>query len=237
MRRKYNYEDYHKLIGGVLLKKCAYHKDIFGEEKWLPCTEEYFYPNNKNKTDGLYPECRECSKVKATKWRKDNPEKYKAIDMKRNEDERRYEFLRQNSRRRRENRQKKEWDDKNKDKLFKYGRSRRQRKTHIITDYQWNRCKEYFNFECAYCGLHIDDHYQKYAGKLRKTDFHKEHVDDDGSNGIDNCVPSCLVCNSSKHTADFEQWYSPEGRGKEVYSEERKLKILKWITEDYKRYI
>jgi len=237
MRSKYNYDDYHKTIDGVLFKKCAYHREIFGNDKWFPCTSEYFYTNNKNKIDGLYPECKDCSKVKATKWRKENPERYKEINVKRNVKEHRVKHRREFSRKRREDGTKRKWDTENKDKIAEYGRNRRLHKTHTVTDYQWNKCKEYFNNECAYCGLHINDHYQKYAGKLRKTDFHKEHVDDNGSNGLENCVPSCLVCNSSKHTADFEQWYSSEGRGKEVYSEERKLKILKWITEDYKRYI
>lgn len=74
--QRYNYQDNHKIINGVLYKRCAHHKKIFGEEKWFPCTSEYFYSNKSNSSDGLYPQCKECSVKESEKWIKKHPERY-----------------------------------------------------------------------------------------------------------------------------------------------------------------
>ena len=52
--------------------------------------------------------------------------------------------------------------------------------------------------------------------------LHKEHFDDEGTNTIDNCVPACKSCNSSKGVKPFENWFSGE--------EWRKVKIYKWLN-------
>jgi hypothetical protein len=238
-KTQYKYEDFHKIIDGVLHKKCAYHEEIFGEEKWLPCTPEYFYKNSKNKSDGLYPECKECSKKRATKWIKNNPDKYKEIMKNTDAKDHRVENRRKWSQQATENGYYREWNAKNPDKVEQYTYYRKMHKTHEITDVQWISCKEYFNNSCAYCGLHISQHFQRYAGKLKNYDFHKEHADDKGSNGLENCVPSCNSCNSSKRQHNVDEWYSPHNRrrGGKVYSKERYDKIIKWITEDYMLYI
>lgn len=237
---RYKYEDYHKELDGVLYKKCTLHNEFFpSEDEWMPCTLEYFYKNSKNKSDGLYPECKECSKKKVTKWIKNNPEKYKEIMQKTDAKDHRVKNRREWSRQSRENGQREEWELNNPDKLSEYTAYRYLHKMHDITDEQWLACKEYFYNSCAYCGLHISEHFQKYAGELKHYDFHKEHKDDKGSNGLENCVPSCNACNSSKRSNDFDIWYSPNStrRGGEVYSEERHQKIVQWTTEDYKEYI
>ncbi|WP_144028214.1 HNH endonuclease [Paenibacillus ferrarius] len=79
--------------------------------------------------------------------------------------------------------------------------------------------------------LTIDNHYRKYAGKQQKIDLHREHVIHNGSNKIDNCIPSCLNCNSSKHDHDFEKWYSQRNVN---YTVDRIDKIYKWLKEDWK---
>ncbi|MFS0643778.1 HNH endonuclease [Siminovitchia sp. 179-K 8D1 HS] len=104
-------------------------------------------------------------------------------------------------------------------------------KSHEISEEEWLLCKQYFNSSCAYCGLHEDDHYIIYAGAPKKTDLHKEHVDHDGSNKIDNCVPSCQTCNSKKWAFTLDEWYTEEN---EHYSEERLNKILRWTEKDHK---
>jgi hypothetical protein len=203
---------------------------------------EMFYSQIKqSKKRGEYiyyhPECKDCTMAQSTKWRKDNPERYSEINVKRNRDEHRVLHRREHSRKRAKEGKTKEWQDNNKDKVTGYARERQQHKTHEISKMQWIYCKTFFENECAHCGLHIDDHFRMYGGKLQKCDLHKEHVDHDGSNRIDNCVPSCNVCNSSKHASEFEEWYSLDGRGKEVYSEDRKQKIMNWLNEDHKKYI
>ncbi|MCM3387253.1 HNH endonuclease [Ureibacillus chungkukjangi] len=126
-----------------------------------------------------------------------------------------------------------EWRQNNPDKLKQYGQKRTQNKKHKISKQEWLDCKEYFNHSCAYCELHVNDHYRMWSGELKKIDLHKEHVDDERANDLSNCVPACQSCNSSKHTFDFEAWYSEY----EYFSKERLDKINKWLSEDYKEYI
>jgi len=127
----------------------------------------------------------------------------------------------------------KEFNKNNPDKIKMY-RERKQSKKHIVTQQEWIDCKQYFNNACAYCGLPAEEHYQKYRGELKRFDLHKEHIDDKGSPYLDNCIPACHLCNESKHTATLEEWYD---QSKPFYSELRLLKINKWRTEDYKKYM
>jgi len=110
----------------------------------------------------------------------------------------------------------------------------RQHKNHNITKGEWESCKKYFDYKCAYCGFPIEDHYRIYAGKLQKIDLHKEHVDHEGSSDLSNCVPSCKTCNDFKHKFELDEWYNKYNIN---YTKERYDKIIKWITEDYEQYI
>ncbi|WP_431785816.1 HNH endonuclease [Paenibacillus lactis] len=121
----------------------------------------------------------------------------------------------------------------NKDKLKIY-RGRKATKVHTISEFEWNDCKRYFNFECAYCGLRYDDHFVKRNNIIIKSDFHKEHLDDKGPNDLSNCIPACKSCNSQKWAFGFDEWYNDNNKH---FSEERLEKILKWINEDHKQYI
>jgi hypothetical protein len=80
--------------------------------------------------------------------------------------------------------------------------------------------------------LPIEQHYYTYAGETKLGDFHKEHVNHEGSNDLSNCVPSCKLCNTSKHVQELEEWYKRQP----YFSEERLQKIYKWINEDWKLY-
>ncbi len=102
-------------------------------------------------------------------------------------------------------------------------------RTHSISNEEWEDCKKYFNYECAYCGLSVKDHYITFNEEERLGDFHKEHVDHEGENDLSNCVPSCKSCNSRKWEHDFNEWYTENN---EVYSIERLSKIIKWLEED-----
>jgi len=84
-RNIYPYEQYHKYINGVLYKKCVYHEEYFpNEDPWFECTNEFFYINPKNKSDGLCPACIKCSRLKSRQWQIDNPERYKETCYKKN---------------------------------------------------------------------------------------------------------------------------------------------------------
>jgi len=118
----------------------------------------------------------------------------------------------------------------NPEKLKEYAEKRKLKK-HEISENQWTECKQYFNNQCAYCGLNINSHWKRYKGELRLIDFHKDHVDDNGTNDLSNCVPSCHTCNSSKYNWEYEYFYNPDNPD---YTVERDNKIRKWCLEDYK---
>jgi len=99
---------------------------------------------------------------------------------------------------------------------------------HKITIEEWEECKNYFNYRCAYCGEPFEDYFEK-----REQDFHKEHYVNIGSNKLDNCVPACVSCNFSKNNNDFEEWY----KTKEFFTNARYWKIKTWINHEYKKHI
>jgi HNH endonuclease len=217
-RRKQKFDREHKLIDGIdhkICSRCHEHK---------PSNEENFYKNIHNTVDGLSPYCKECAKNKVTIWRVENPEKLKALNDKYNKKEENIIIKRNYSRQTLINGKRKEWEQNNKDKMLN---SRLRHRKHDITDKEWSECKKFFNNECAYCGMKLEDHFIKYAGKMKWTDFHREHVHHDGNNDISNCVPSCKKCNSYKNDLDFEYWYKERSY---TYSEERYIKIMLWLA-------
>lgn len=232
-RQTKKYNETHKLIDGIDHKICSIC------EEWFPSTEEYFYKNVKNEIDGLQPYCKECASKKSRKWQLDNHEhflKNKREYNKRSriENPHRREYDRRHAKEQKESGYTKAYYEKNKEYFMEYQRNRNLHKKHEISDNEWNACKKYFNDSCAYCNLHIDEHYIIYAGKPKKTDLHKEHVDDKGSNKLDNCIPSCQSCNSSKWAFKLEEWYNLENP---IFTDDRLNKIHKWLEEDYILYL
>ncbi|MBU7316086.1 HNH endonuclease [Paenibacillus oleatilyticus] len=85
-----------------------------------------------------------------------------------------------------------EWQQKNRNRIKELNEKYRL-KQHIISHKEWKACKDYFNFACAYCSMPEEDHKILFGQQL-----HKEHADANGSVFLDNCIPACLPCNSSK---------------------------------------
>lgn len=235
---KYNYNDYHKEVDGVLYKKCNKHYTYFPtEDPYMPCTKEYFYKNDKNTKDELCPECKSCSKAKTTQGYYNNHEERKAVKR-----QHRLNNLEIYNTRAKQWQQdnKEKWDAYeeeyrkiNPEKFVRYNEAR-QHKNHKITSSEWENCKRYFNYQCAYCGLHISEHYFTRKGVTKLGDFHKEHKDHEGVDGLTNCVPSCGSCNDRKWKFAFDEWYNESNPR---FSEERLKKIFKWLTEDCLEYI
>lgn len=138
--------------------------------------------------------------------------------------ERKLKF-RENSKRRRVSGQYSKWQKDNPDKIKEYNAKRSDR-NHNINQQEWDDCRIYFNFRCAYC-----DKTWEQNKKESKKDLHKEHVIHNGLNDLSNCVPSCQGCNSRKWEFSFEEWYDEDNIH---FSMVRKEKILKWINKDYK---
>lgn len=197
--------------------------------------DEYYSTVKNSKTKGVYVwyqcSCKECCKTRSKKWIKDNKERYETLIRERDNRPKTKIYHRELSRKRRLEGKHKEWSRKNPDKLREYNEYRTLHKNHKISKPEWDACKKYFNDECAYCGLPSNQHYCKYNEDIKLASLHKEHVNHNGSNELDNCVPACKSCNSSKHTRDFKEWYT----SRDFYSKERYDKIIKWTTKDYKQ--
>lgn len=219
------YEENHTIIDEIEHKKCSIC------ENWFPMNKDYFYKNEANSIDGLHPYCKECTKEKASKWEKSNPEKRKKAKKRYDEKLERRLSRRETSKKFREEGRQRQWYRENKEKLTVYRVKRKMNRKHDISKEEWMKCKEYFNNQCAYCGLPVEEHFVKFKDELIHNDLHKEHVNHKGSNKIDNCVPSCQSCNSSKWTYSIEEWYNNENPN---YTKERLDKIYKWLSGDYK---
>jgi len=196
-------------------------------------TRDFYYKNNKIK-DGFFPYCKHCAIELTFK----NQQKNKALYLKKHRkfDKNKYHSnleykLRQNanSEKTRKRGYLITWRKNNKDKVKQYGIARKETKSHQISKSEWNSCLEYFNNSCAYCGMTLDEHKEKYNQQL-----HKEHVSECGRNDLKNCVPSCKSCNSKKQLTSYNDWYNPKNP---VYKKERYSKICKWIKEDCKVYL
>jgi len=109
------------------------------------------------------------------------------------------------------------WFSKNKDKTsmaYNKYRSTKLSLPFTLTTPQWNTIKSCFNNKCAYCG--------------RELPLAKEHfiaLSKLGECTINNIIPSCRSCNSSKRDKDFFEWY-PKYR---YYSKKREKIILHFL--------
>jgi len=246
-RKQYNYNLTHKIIDGILHKKCNHHFEHFPEEDdWFPCTDKYFYNNTTKSinTDGLHPECRLCTIKKSEKWKREqsddyNKEKKRKLRALGKENIRTNKNgIKESEKAIREVRQKNgkqlAWQRANADKFKGYREKRELTKKHVISTREWLNCKSYFNNCCAYCGLKLEDHFITRLGIVKNSDFHKDHVDDKGANDLSNCLPACRSCNSSKHTSSLDEWYNENNS---AYTELRYNKLHKWLSEDYREFI
>ena len=80
---------------------------------------------------------------------------------------------------------------------------------------QWNDCKQAFDNKCAYCGKE----------KILTQD-HFVPLSKDGEYTINNIVPCCKSCNSSKGGKYFSEWYPTY----KFYSKKRERKVLKYLA-------
>jgi len=218
-KRQKKWNETHRIIDNVDYKSCSTCNE------YKPSTIEYFYSNKSNNIDGLHPNCKVCTITKTKQWRVENPEKARSLSKE--ERERKPEYFKIHRKRHyinnkdKEKQRLKEWYQHNKDRLKYY---RDNHRNHDITEQELLECKEYFKWSCAYCGLHEAEHLILFNEQL-----HKEHVIHNGSNGIENCIPACKACNSSKSDSEFNDWYNESNPN---YSKRRLNKIIKWMTDD-----
>jgi hypothetical protein len=205
-------------------KKCTKCESVYPE------TYEYFYYQNKSKKElGFMSQCKKCMIKYSGKYQNEHFEqaqefkagwhqKNKEYKLKRNKQwilehpEERKQYL-------------KEYYYQNKDKFKAYRIKRKMHKKHEISLIEWNSCKKYFDNLCAYCGKTLDEN-----GK----DFCKDHIDNDGSNDLTNCIPACAHCNCTKSYKEFDDFYNEDNSD---FSFERWNKIQQWISKDCYKYL
>jgi len=96
-------------------------------------------------------------------------------------------------------------------------RAKKRKLPSTLTSKQWEEIKQYFNNNCCYCG--------------KKLPLEQEHflaLSSDGEYTINNIVPACRSCNSSKGARNFFSWY-PKHKS---YNSKRESKILKFLHYD-----
>ena len=218
-RKQLTYEQSHKYTDGILYKLCTICNEFY------PCNKDYFY-KNKASPDGLHPWCKICTVKKSTKYEYENYDDLLNAVSKYNSSPERKKIQRGKANKQRKEGYLKDYQDNNPEKMKEYQQKRKQNKEHTINIEEWDRCKIYFNNCCAYCNITEVESKKKY-----KQSLHKEHVSHNGSNGIDNCVPSCKGCNSQKWEFTLDEWYN---KNNQKFTEERYNKILKWLNEDWK---
>lgn len=186
-RKEYSYEENHKEVKGIIYKKCSIHKELYSaEDEWFPCTLEYFYKNDKNKIDGLHPNCKKCAIKKATQWKKGQTEEYKKELSEKHKEivKRDYKIdkngirtiIRAMGKIQRESGYQAQWRRDHPEKLKIYNSLHR---IHGITKTEEEAILRIFNYSCAYCGLTEKEQLIKFKQKL-----HNDHVDDDGYNDL-----------------------------------------------------
>jgi hypothetical protein len=208
------------------------HKFCLECNEYYPMNEEYFHENSSNKKDGFNSYCKECTRKRSLKvywsdvekgrehsrqWARENKARHRILKRKWHVENATYSKQIQAI-----------WRKENKDRVKHYN-EQRVHKNHNINNEEWDNCKKYFNYSCAYCGLPEEKHKELFSQRL-----HKEHVDHEGLNDLSNCVPACKSCNGSKHTFELEEWYNEENP---IFNEKRLQKIYRWLDSDYKLYV
>jgi len=111
----------------------------------------------------------------------------------------------------------KEYKQSHKEESRIYSNNRRALKRklpHTLTIAQWRLMKQHFGNSCSYCGE-----------ERQLTQDHFVPSSKGGEYTINNIIPACGNCNSSKNNSDFFKWYPKQP----FYSEEREKRILAYL--------
>ena len=199
------------------MKKCSKCERVY------PISNENFYTDKRTK-DGLMCLCKLCH-CSVSKTYRDNNQKSIAANKRR--------YLREN--RDKINAMQLKYQQENRDKLKRWhkkylntdnGRLADKRHKHkrrslkkgllaLYTAEQWAACIKYFNYTCCYCG--------------EKRELQQDHfipLSNNGEYTVNNVVPACWSCNSSKRAIDFFKWYPAQ----RFYSVQREKRILKYLN-------
>ena len=222
--------------------------------KELPATNEYFVRDKSGKY-GLRADCKNCNSIYRKKHYNKNKE---SIRKKQNEYLKQYHienkdkiseykkrYYKENKERilsyckqyREKNREyiksyKREYKANNRELFNKHKQKRRAIKKGLVstlTTKRWEEIKRDFNHQCAYCGMTEKEHIKECEEQL-----HQEHfipVSDKGEHTINNIIPACRSCNSSKGNKNFFEWY-PDYKHYDKKRENFILEYLNYMDDD-----
>jgi 5-methylcytosine-specific restriction endonuclease McrA len=112
----------------------------------------------------------------------------------------------------------KQYNQENKQYSVMSSQKRRTRKLMLpdtLTLEDWETIREKFNNKCAYCGREL---------KLEQEHF--VSLTNGGEYTINNIIPACKSCNSSKNDKNFFEWYPTY----KYYSKKRERFILDYLN-------
>ena len=216
-----------------------------------PRTIEYFQ-NNKVAKDGLAGYCRECVKIKARQYYKDNKENMITQQMKRYYDKKDAIVLQQKQYNQNHRElileykkqyrldhagaiaeYKKQWAKDNKESISEHKKqyARDNREVYIISGQRRRaRVRSLPATLTAQQWKSCKEHFNNCCAYCEKSlPLAQEHVVPVVSSGgytHNNIIPACGICNSSKATKSFFTWYPRQ----EFYSRKQELAILKFLN-------
>lgn len=234
----------HQIIDGVECKECFKCKQFKSIKEFSKCNQTW---------DNLQQACKLCQKQYreqnkeyylnySKKHRIENKEYYSNYHMKWNiknqepEKQRlkeryvqnREDVLRKSKEYYKKNKKQKlakarEWSKRNPEFVRAKAQKQRAKRKNLVatlTKEEWAKCKNYFKdsqgkIHCAYCDKALK----------RATQDHVIPVNKGGGYTMENIIPACGSCNSSKQDHNMEEWY----RKQEYFDEERLSKIYKYI--------
>ena len=216
------------------------------KQKWYEDNRDYvkekrkiYYEQNREKISEYQKEYQKEYQAQYYDKNKDKLKEYKKDYYQNNKDKlKEYQF---------------QYYDKNKDKLKDYyqknkDKLKKQRKLYRLnnrdylniqnqnrrarikeleatfTEYDWELVLNHFKKSCAYCGVKQETHI-----KHKNQRLHQDHfipLSKGGTYTVDNIVPACASCNSSKRDNDFNEWYTRQ----DFYNKDREDKIINYLN-------
>lgn len=176
---------------------CARQKEYRGANKELINKQnKKYYEDNKSKIN-----------KRSREWGGRNKEAIAKKDKLYREKNKEYIFIK-----------KKHYREENPEKFRIFRQSRRTKQKSLpatLTNEQWQFIREHFNETCAYCGTQ----------DVKLTIEHFIPVSRLGELTINNVLPVCSSCNSSKGNKLFAEWYPRQ----KFFSEKREKLLLSYL--------
>jgi hypothetical protein len=102
-----------------------------------------------------------------------------------------------------------------KERIIDTGQKKRHGGEQELTEKEWELSVKYFGNRCCYCGNHMD----------KPTKDHIIPLISGGKLSVDNVIPCCRSCNSSKKDNEMLSWY----QGQPFYNKARLQKIYDYL--------